>query len=128
MSRYEADTVHATAPVEAHPVDDEQYGADFTRRLPSGVTITSATLTQKLTDGTATTDLTLGAAAPNAATFTGRRGQTVAIGKGVLFTASGGTAWTDYLITVKATCSDTRVRNLVCRFEVRDGTDEPEEA
>jgi hypothetical protein len=115
-------TVMAENALTVHPSDDETYGVDFSNRLPSGVTVSSATLTQTLADGTTTTDLTLGAASPNAATFVNHRGQTVAIGEGVQFSMTGGTAGNDYHVTVEATCSDGADRVVVCKVQVRDGS------
>jgi hypothetical protein len=121
MSRLPNTTVTASNTVQAHPLDEEQYGLDCTDKLPTGVTVSSATLSQKKADGTATTDLTLGSATVNASTFEGYQGRTVAIGKGILFTVEDGVGGEDYLITAKLTCSDTKVRNIVCPFKVRDG-------
>lgn len=122
MPRTANTTVLAGNTVQAHPLDSETYGLDLTDKLPTGVTASSATVSQKTAAGAASTDLTLGSPSVNTATFPGV-GRTVAIGKGVLFTATGGTAGEDYLLTVAATCSDSKVRHVVCRLEVRDGTE-----
>lgn len=116
-------TVMAENALTVHPSDEEAYGVDFSNRLPGGVTVDSATLTQTLADGTTTTDLTLGAATANASTFENHRGQTVAIGEGVQFTMTGGTAGSDYHLTVVAACSDGADRVVVCRVQVRDGSE-----
>ena len=99
--------------LSAHPSANEGFGLDLSSLLGSGVTVTSATA------AVSPSGPTLGAAAPNAATFTNHRGDTVAIGKGVLFTISGGTADEEYEITVTITTSTGEVIPVVCTLRVK---------
>lgn len=114
-------TTRAINLIAGHPLANRTYAVDFTDRLPSGVTVASAELTQA-NDTTGATDLTLGTAAPNAATFenTQRGGATVAIGCGVLFTVTGGTRGVTYRITVKGTLSNDEVEPVDCLYKIDD--------
>ncbi len=69
-----------------------------------------------------TTDLTLGNKSVNTSTFLNRRGKTVAVGKGVQFTVSGGVAGTDYEITIQCgtTGSPAQTLEVTAPLEVRD--------
>lgn len=119
------DSVFAANRVQATPDDSGVYALDLTDQLPSGVTVSGGTLAQKLDDGTASTALTLSDAAyPNPETITNHKGQTVAVGKALLFSIEGGDGGADYLITVTPNRSDGTGRAVVCRFEVRDGDEE----
>jgi hypothetical protein len=131
MPRTPPTGVLAANTLRVHPLDEEQYAADFTDKLPTGVTVTSAVLTQKTEAGAASTVLTLGSPTVNGSTFTNDYDSTtVAIGKGVLFTIGileadrDAAAGNDYLVTVRALCSDSRYRTVVCRVEVRDGDED----
>ena len=82
-------SVGATRLVRVDGTDDLDDGASFTG-TPTVVEVT-------------TSDLTLTNKAVNSATYTDIDGATVAIGKGLQFTASGGSAGTTY--TIRVTCS-----------------------
>lgn len=128
------ESVVVVEPLTAHPLDNETYGFDFTDRLPSAVTVGSVVVTQQVKDGyddwAATTvgnQLTLGTPEANSATFDyedeGGATVTVAIGKGVLLTITGGTAGLDYLLTVVVTGSDSSDYAKAFILQVRDGTE-----
>lgn len=93
-------TVDSDVPLTIHARSGRTYYADFTALLPTGVTITEAEVDAD------SADLTVGDALPNSDVFTNRRNQTVAVGKGVTFTMSGGVTGSTYTVTVGVTLSD----------------------
>ena len=114
-------TTRAINLIAGHPLATRTLGADFTERLESGVTIASATLTQE-NDTAGATELTLGSPVVNTSTFTNnQRATTVAIGKGVQFTVTGGDYGVTYLITVSATLTPGgEVEPLGCIYKIDD--------
>ena len=102
-------------PLRKKPGETLKVGVDFTLYgLASGETLTG-TPTLSASSG-----ITVASPAVNTGTFTNRKKGTVAIGKGVQFTLSGGTAGTDYYVDVS--CGTTNSQTLVvrCPVEVRD--------
>ena len=98
--------------------DTEVIDVDFTQQLRSGESLTGTPTVVELT----TTDLSLGSKAVNSATFeNARNGKTVAVGAGVQFSISGGTA-ANSAYTISVTCSTdgsparTLVRYLTISF------------
>lgn len=105
--------------------DDESYGVDFTDKLPTGVTISSVAVEEstKVDDvWTATSDLTITPAINGTAYdySIGQRDYTAAIGTFVAFDIADA-AEAEYRLKFKATCSDTKVRSVTCRFSVVEG-------
>ena len=88
-----------------------------TNDLDDGASLTGTPTVAEVT----TSVLTLGSKTVNAATYSdSETGKTVAIGKGIVFTATGGVAGTSY--TVRATCgtnstpAETLVYDLILTF------------
>lgn len=105
----------AADPIYKKPGETLKLGIDFTLYgLVSGETLTG-------TPTASVTTLTASSLVVNSATFTNRKGGTVAIGKGVQLTLAGGTAGQDYELDVTATT--TNGQTLVGRIPVfvRDG-------
>lgn len=80
-------------------VDMTAYGLDVTELLTGTPTVTEASLT-------------LASKAVNSATFRNEYGGTCAIGKGVQFTAAGGTAGTSYSVIVSCGTNGTPAQTL----------------
>lgn len=107
--------ISADTPIVFHPNDDQNYAVNFT-----AFGIGSRTIASVGTITASPTGLTFSGAAANASTITGEYGQTVAIGKGVQFNMSGGTADTDYVLTIPVVLSDGSDMNAVVLGECRD--------
>jgi hypothetical protein len=112
---------HAANEVDADVDDVEAYGVDFTKKLPAGVTVTSAEIEQSNNDDLE--DIEIGEPEVNGTEYV-YRGRTIAAGKLVLFEIgplADGAVGT-YRLKVKATCSDSsKVRVIVCTFNVYNG-------
>lgn len=103
-------------PVTKHPDETLIPGVDFTAfGLSSSETLTG---TPSITPPTG---ITTSSPSVNAATFTNKKGGTVAIGKGVVFTLTGGTAGTDYDIEVSCGTSGGQMLVGICPVYVRSG-------
>jgi hypothetical protein len=90
-----------------HTYDAPVYGFIFDAVLPSGTTVSTVDSTVvAVDDGVSTLTLTLAGTAANGSAFTDDDGNTVAIGRAVQATVSGGTAECMYSITVKITASN----------------------
>lgn len=97
----------APKPFTKHLEDEVVYGFIFDDVLPSGVTISSvgaATITT--VSGTSTTPLAAAGQAGNAAAFDDDEGYSVAIGRAVRATVSGGTAGCVYNVRFEAVASN----------------------
>lgn len=106
-------TVKAASPRVKHPNESILFGADFTRLLATGETLSAPAVAVSPAGPTIT------AIAVNTATFVNDDGETVAIGQGVRFRVAGGTAGTDYTLTVDAATSAGNTRTIVCELQVR---------
>lgn len=106
----------AAEPVAKHPDETLILGVDFTLFGLASSELLTGTPTITPPSGLSTSSPSV-----NAATFTNRKGGTVAIGKGVIFTCTSGTAGTDY--NVEVSCDTTGGQTLVgvCPVWVRDG-------
>lgn len=104
----------AAEPLVTGPNESILFGFDFSRWLPSGVTLSSVTSVTASPTGP-----TIASAAVNAATFVNGKGGTVAIGKGAQCRVSGCTSGTDYVLTAKVVDSASNtwegVGTLMCR-------------
>lgn len=102
-------------PVTKHPSEVLLAGVDFTVYGLEASELLTGTPTVTPPSGISATSPGV-----NEATFINRKGGTVAIGKGMKFTLSGGTAGTDYDIVVS--CGTTGGQTLVgiCPVRVRD--------
>lgn len=95
-----SDAVIAHPDLEKHPNDNQTYSIDFTD------TLGSRTISE-VDSISAESGLSVSAAQVNASTYVDdNTGDTVAVGKAVLFSSSGGTAGTNYKITATVTLSD----------------------
>lgn len=103
---------YAERPLSKHPSASATFGLDATQPL-GGSTVASATAS------VSPSGPTVGTPQPNSATFTNRRQDTVAIGKGVLFAISGGIADEEYEITLTITTSTGEVIPVVCTLRVK---------
>jgi hypothetical protein len=105
----------AAEPVTKHPDETLIPGVDFTAfgLSASETLIGTPTITPP-------SGITTSSPAVNVATFSNRKGGTVAIGKGVVFTVTGGTADTDYNIKVQCVTSAGQTLVGVCPVLVRD--------
>lgn len=124
MSRVASTTPSAINAVYADVDDDEAYGVDFTSKLPYGVTVTSAEIEQANDSSVAALTVSTPTINETATDITDDDGNvlyTVAIGKLVQFDIDPPTNAAEYRIKVKATCSDTKVRAVVCRLTVTEG-------
>lgn len=108
-------SVSAVTAITKHPSESVLYAIDFTELLASGETLSGTPTVAGSPSG-----LTIGTPAVNTGTVVDDEGNTIAIGKAVQVRISGGTADTDYELTVSCgtTASDTRVG--VCKLYVRD--------
>lgn len=84
------------------PNTDEDYGVNWADRLPSGVTVSSATVKTITPNG----ELTAGSPTVSSPTVTAR------------FT--GGTAGTDYAVTFRLTLSDAQTKEVTITIPVRE--------
>lgn len=84
---------------------------DMTERLASGETLSTPTITAN------STTITLGSPTVNATT-TNVLGNSVAVGKAILFSVSGGTAGTEYEISISCTSSSSQVVGEVVGIRV----------
>lgn len=87
-------------------------GIDMTERLASGETLSTPTVTPN------STAITIGAATVNATT-TNILGNSVAVGKAILFSVSGGVAGTEYELTISCTSSSSQVVGEVVGIRVQ---------
>lgn len=110
----------ATAALKIHPSADLVYGLDATNVLPSGKTVSAATVAESVDAGRATA-MTVGSPQANTATFTNRDGGTVAIGKGVWWRMSGGASPSDRRFVVVVTDTDGNDYAVSCPGQLRDG-------
>ena len=108
-------SVSASKPKVKHSGESILFGVDFTPLLNDGETISSITSIAGSPSG-----LTIATGAVNAAEFDNDEGGTVAVGCGAQFRVSGGTADTDYTITVTVATSGSNTRVAVCTLQVRD--------
>lgn len=108
-----APAISAKTPLVFHPTADDVYAVNLVPQDIGTRTVSSATASAT------PTGLTFASVAGNASATTGEQGQTVAIGKAVQFRMTGGTAGTDYEITVVATLSDGKVMPVVVRGQCR---------
>lgn len=107
-------TVSAVAALVKHPSESILFAVDFTEILGSSETLSG---TPTVTEPTG--DLTLSAKAVNSATVVDDEGNTIAVGKAVQFRCAGGTAATDYAITVSCATTDSDTRVGICKLYVR---------
>lgn len=110
MSGYVADAV-----LIAHANASRLYGVNYTTWLTSAELCNGTPTAVEET----TTDLTIASVAVNTATFVDIRGNTVAIGKGIQFRVSGGTAGLTYTILV-TTATDSS-NTLPCKVRLKIG-------
>jgi hypothetical protein len=108
-------SVSAVRPKVKHPAESILFGVDFTRLLVSGETLSGVTSV-----AAAPTGPTISSLAVNAAPFDNDDGATVAVGKGAQFRVAGGSAGTDYSLTVTVTTTAGNTRVAVCLLQVRD--------
>lgn len=108
-------SVSAVRPKVKHPNESILFGVDFSRLLVSGETLSAVSGVASAPAG-----LTITSPAVNAAAFDNDEGGTVSIGKGAQFRAAGGSAATDYALTVTVTTTVGNTRVAVCQLQVRD--------
>lgn len=108
-------SVSAVRPKAKHPDESILFGVDFSRLLVAGENLSAVS-------GVASTPagLTISSQAVNGAPFDNDEGQSVSIGKGAQFRIVGGTAGTDYALTVTVTTSAGNTRVAICQLQVRD--------
>ena len=98
-----------------HPSESVLFGLDFGPLLAVGETLSSVTVTS------ATAGLTIGSPTVQTSAFVdGFTGSTVAANEGAKVRISGGTAGTDYVLTVTGTTSGSNTRVFVATLQVRD--------
>lgn len=103
-------------PIAKKPTEVLRVNVDFTLfGLASTELLTGTPIV------TPPTGITAGTPIVNTATFVNRRGRTVAVGKGVQFTISGGTDGTNYDIDVSCGTDGSPAQTLggTCPVEVR---------
>jgi len=99
----------APTPLDFHPGDHQGYALNFTQ---FGLNDIPGRVIDSVDSITATpAGLTFGQLAPNDIVTKGEHGQPVAIGNAATWGMSGGTAGTDYDVTVTVTYSDGSVVN-----------------
>ena len=113
-----AQTVKAADPFVVHPSDIRVHGFGFGNLLASGIiisTVSSTTVTAKVSGGDTTLTATGGAVLSSASTDS--LGNTISANEGVSATVKLGTAGSDYYITVIVVTSDSETLTGV--FEVQ---------
>jgi hypothetical protein len=108
-------SVSASRPKVKHPAESILFGVDFTPLLASGESLSEVSAIAALPSG-----LTISSEAVNALPFENDAGGTVLVGNGAQFRAAGGTAGTDYTLTVTVTTTAGNIRVVVCPLQVRD--------
>ena len=108
-------SVSAVRPKVKHPGESILFGVDFTRLMVTGETLSTVSGVTAAPSG-----LTITSQAVNGAVFDNDEGGTVSIGKGAQFRVAGGTAGTDYVLTVTVTTTAGNTRLAVCQLQVRD--------
>lgn len=114
--------ITARTPLVFHPDDEETYGLNFTPAGIGSATISSVDSidVDKISGDGSAGDLSFDDLDVNSGTEVGERGQPVATGKMALFTMTGGTAGTNYLLTVNVTLSTGAQLHRCIRAECRD--------
>lgn len=108
-------SVSASRPKVKHPAESILFGVDFTPLLGSGESLSGVSAIAASPSG-----LTIGDEAINTVAFENDTGGTVLVGNGAQFRAAGGTAGTDYALTVTVTTTAGNIRVVVCPLQVRD--------
>jgi hypothetical protein len=108
-------SVSAIRPLVKHPDESILFGVDFTPLLGADELLSAISGVSAAPLG-----LTLSSQAVNATSFPNDEGGTVAVNKGARFRATGGTAGTDYILTVSATTTAGNTRVVVCTLQLRD--------
>ena len=98
-----------------HSAESVLFGMDFGPLLASGETLSGVTISAS------PAGLTIGSPSVQASAFVDEfTGSTVAANEGAKVRISGGTAGSDYVLTVTATTSGSNTRIFVATFQVRD--------
>lgn len=106
-------SVKAVEPIVKHPSDAQTYVLGF-KHILAGRTVAS------VNSIAATSGLTVGSAAVVSSEVTDdNTGEPIAANEAVQYAASGGTAGTDYDVTITVTLSDGSVVAGIQTFEVR---------
>lgn len=121
-------TVRFDEPLVVHPGDSRPLRFNFTPALSTATSILSSVVSIVLDPDTS---LALGSAGINAEAFNDMpngQGNTIAVGKAVVATPSGGVAGTDYDVTVTATEEDAEGNTVgdivgVGTIKCRDGSE-----
>lgn len=100
-------------PKVKHSAESILFGVDFRKLLETGETLSAVTIDN-------VSGITITNKAVNTEVFDDDDAGEVPIGKGVRFRVAGGTAGTDYTITVVVTTSAGNTRVAVCTLQVRD--------
>ena len=108
-------SVAAERPIVKHPSESVLYGLDFGKLLASGETLSSVSVSAT------PSGLTIGSPSVQASAFVDDfTGATVAANEGAKVRISGGTAGTDYTLTVSGTTSASNTRIFVATLQVRE--------
>ena len=117
-----SEQVEAINPLVKGPTEtDVGYGINGTAWLPNALTFASASVADISPDDG---ELTIENVAVNSGTFFDDCGNAVPAGKGITFSASGGTVGVDYRVTFSAPVAggyDGETRAPVCILQIRDG-------
>jgi hypothetical protein len=98
-----------------HPSESVLFGLDFGPLLATGETLSSVTISAS------PSGLTIGSPSVQTSAFVDEfTGATVAANEGAKVRISGGTAGSDYVLTVAATTSGSNTRIFVATLQVRD--------
>ena len=101
--------------LEKHSGESVLFGMDFGTLLASGETLSGVTISAS------PAGLTIGSPSVQASAFVDEfTGSTVAANEGAKVRISGGTAGSDYVLTVTATTSGSNTRIFVATLQVRD--------
>lgn len=106
--------LQAKRPRLKHPGETVSFGVNLEPWLLGSETISS------VSSVSAETGLTVASGAVNAATFDDDDYETCAIGCGVTYSCSGGTANNDYYVTITVVTSLSRTLVVVQLIQVRD--------
>ena len=106
--------LQAKHPLVKHPSESITFGVNVTEHLIGTETVASV--------GTVTAEsgLTVGSGAVNSVSMVDTDGETCAANYGVTFTCSGGSAGSNYLVTIPFTTSGGRTLYVVVLVQVRD--------
>ena len=97
-----------------HPSESVLFGLDFGPLLATGETLSSVTISAS------PSGLTIGSPSVQTSAFVDEfTGATVAANEGAKVRISGGTAGSDYVLTVAATTSGSNTRVFVATLQVR---------